>query len=95
MATVPELKKALDKAGVEYDAKANKADLEDLAAAHDVDTDAPDRDPYYCPGCGRQYLYPAECRGTDQAPHPPIQTVSTDELDGDPADHTPAPASGE
>jgi hypothetical protein len=49
---------------------------------------------YYCPGCGRLYNYPAECTGSPEAPHPPIQTVSTEELQGDPAGHTPAPASG-
>jgi hypothetical protein len=47
--------------------------------------------PYYCPGCGRGYAYPAECSGTAGNPHQPTQTVSTDELHGD--DHTAARAS--
>lgn len=63
----------------------------------DAGVDAPDdaeREPFYCPGCGRGFGYPAECVGLSAAqPHPPIQTVDSDELDGDPADHTPAPAS--
>lgn len=47
---------------------------------------------YYCPGCGRQYDYPQRCIGTGEAPHPPIEVVSTDELKGDnPENHTPAP----
>lgn len=51
--------------------------------------------PFYCPGCGRRWNYPTECRGqSDTAPHPPIEVVSTDELDSDdPEDHTAAPAS--
>lgn len=48
---------------------------------------------FYCPGCGRRSDYQKECRGSDVAPHPPIEVVSTDELSGDPANHTPAPAS--
>lgn len=47
--------------------------------------------PFYCPGCGRGFQYPGECEGTGEAPHGAIQTVSTDELSGDPDDHTPAP----
>lgn len=48
--------------------------------------------PYYCPGCGRRYKYMTECVGmTREAPHQPIEVVSTDELNGDPANHTPAP----
>lgn len=50
--------------------------------------------PFYCPGCGRRWNFPAECRGaSDAAPHPPIEVVSTDELDGDPEKHTAAPES--
>lgn len=55
--------------------------------------------PFYCPGCGRRAKYEKECRGSDTAPHPPIDVVSTDELrpsgdhpHGDPSKHTPAPA---
>lgn len=55
-----------------------------------------DEDPFYCPGCGRRHKFMTECRGMSAtAPHPPILVVSTDELDGDPADHTPAPPGGE
>lgn len=47
---------------------------------------------FYCPGCGRLYDYLTECKGGEEAPHPAIQVVSTDELKtGDPAKHTPAP----
>ena len=52
-----------------------------------------ERQPFYCPACGRQYGYPRECSGTAQAPHQPTEVVSTDELSGDPEHHTPAPAS--
>jgi hypothetical protein len=58
-------------------------------------TDAPEvtETPYYCPGCGRRWKFLTECQGmTPAAPHPPILVVDTDELDGDPADHTPAPS---
>lgn len=57
-----------------------------------VAQDSGDRDPYYCPGCGRGFLVPLECTGRPEAGHPPIQTVPTDELDGDPDKHTAAPA---
>lgn len=53
-----------------------------------------DEPPYYCPGCGKRYNYQRECTGRGEAPHPAIDVVSTDELHGDPAHHTPAPASG-
>ncbi len=50
---------------------------------------------HYCPGCGRVSNYPRECTGTKEAPHQPIEAVSTDELRGDdPAKYTPAPPSG-
>jgi hypothetical protein len=48
---------------------------------------------FYCPGCGRMYGYQRECTGSSEAPHPPIEVVSTDELSGDPEGHTPAPSS--
>jgi hypothetical protein len=49
---------------------------------------------YYCPGCGRRWKFLTECRGQSAAaPHQPILVVDTAELDGDPADFTPAPAS--
>lgn len=57
-----------------------------------VAQDTGERDPYYCPGCGRGFLVPLECTGRPEAGHPPIQTVSTDELDGDTDKHTAAPA---
>lgn len=47
---------------------------------------------FYCPGCGALYDYRRPCNGTGEAPHPPIEVVSTDELKGDdPSKHTPAP----
>lgn len=69
------------------------APTSDAGQPSDNATTGTERDPYYCPGCGRGYAYPAECRGTDEAPHQPVQTVDSGELDGDPANHTPAPAS--
>lgn len=48
-----------------------------------------DRD-FYCPGCGRRGDYHQQCKGRGEAPHQPIEMVSTDELyDG--SDPTPAP----
>jgi hypothetical protein len=47
--------------------------------------------PYYCPGCGLQYNYQRECTGKAEAPHPAIDVISTDELNGDPEHHTAAP----
>lgn len=48
--------------------------------------------PFYCPGCGRRFNYRTECEGKPVAPHPAIEVVSTEELSGDPANHTPAPS---
>lgn len=45
--------------------------------------------PFYCPGCGLRYNYQRECVGRGEAPHKPIEVVSTDELQGD--EHTAAP----
>lgn len=57
-----------------------------------MDEDTQTREaPYYCPGCGTRSHYMRSCTGRPEAPHPPIDTVSTDELSGDPANHTPAP----
>jgi hypothetical protein len=48
--------------------------------------------PFYCPGCGRRWNFQTECRGqSDEAPHAPIEVVSTNELEGDPGKHTAAP----
>lgn len=48
---------------------------------------------FYCPGCGLLYQYEKECTGPKGGhPHAPIEVVSTEELGGDPQDHTPAPA---
>lgn len=84
-----------DAQGVDMTGATNNA--ERVQRLNDAGVDAPEdaeRDPFYCPGCGRGYAYPAECVGMSPAqPHPPIQTVDSSELDGDPADHTPAPAS--
>lgn len=47
---------------------------------------------HYCPGCGKLSKYMRECSGKAEAPHPPIDMVSTEELLGDdPTQHTPAP----
>jgi len=49
---------------------------------------------YYCPACGNLVHYQQQCTGAPGAlPHPPVEVVSTQELAGDPAKHTPAPAS--
>jgi hypothetical protein len=54
--------------------------------------DAPkDGAPYYCPGCGRAAEYRKACTGSPEQPHKPIEVVSTDELKGDPENHTAAP----
>lgn len=48
---------------------------------------------HYCPGCGELGTYPQKCTGPKGGhPHPAIEMVSTDELGGDPQDHTAAPA---
>lgn len=58
----------------------------------DKSADKRDDAPFYCPGCGRRFNYPTACVGQSlAAPHPEIEVVSTDELSGDPANHTPAP----
>lgn len=50
--------------------------------------------PFYCPGCGRLFDYQRECTGRPEAPHQPVEVVSTDEIkSGDPAQHTAAPGS--
>ena len=74
----------------------DSGDRRPVDATHfDHNGDPLPEEPYYCPGCGRRYTYMTECRGkSDAAPHPPIVVVSTGELAGDPADHTPAPDTG-
>ncbi len=48
---------------------------------------------YYCYGCGKLSKYPKECSGKKEAPHPPMEMISVEELlSGDPSQHTPAPA---
>lgn len=49
--------------------------------------------PFYCPGCGKQVDYQQQCTGSPEAPHPPIEVVSSDEIhpNADPANHTAAP----
>lgn len=51
------------------------------------------RPAFYCPACGRALHVQIECVGRSaEAPHPPVEAVSSDELDG-PADKlTPAPS---
>jgi hypothetical protein len=69
-------------------------------ATRDRDPDLPEAvqarmdAPFYCPGCGRPFQYEGECTGASLAsPHPPVQTVSTEELHGDDTEaHTAAPA---
>lgn len=47
---------------------------------------------FYCPACGLLYDYQRECTGRPEAPHTPLDVISTDELKGDDADkHTAAP----
>ena len=47
---------------------------------------------FYCPGCGRLFDRERECQGRPEAPHAPIEVVSTDELKGDDTSkHTVAP----
>lgn len=47
---------------------------------------------HYCPGCGKLASYPQQCTGTAEAPHQPIEVISTDELkEGDASKHTAAP----
>ena len=57
--------------------------------------------PYYCPACGARASYQQKCVGKPEAPHPPQEVVSTDELgqdynpDAKPGEagyHTPAPS---
>ena len=62
------------------------------AAAGDEAGDATEGK-YYCPGCGKRSDAKGTCTGTAEAPHQPIELVSTKELDGDPEKHTPAPPS--
>lgn len=50
---------------------------------------------HYCPGCGALGKYAQKCDGSGSPsghPHPPLEMVSTDELGGDPHDHTRAPS---
>lgn len=62
---------------------------EDLAAARAEELSQHD---FYCPGCGRLYDYRRECSGRGEAPHPPLEVVSTDELkQDDTSKHTAAP----
>lgn len=69
--------------------------LRDDAAAKEA-ADAPkDGAPYYCPGCGRAAEYRKACTGSPEQPHKPIEVVSTDELRGDPENHTAAPNTGD
>lgn len=51
----------------------------------------PAREGFYCPGCGKTSTYQRECVGPKDKGHPAIEMVPAAELDGDPADFTPAP----
>lgn len=73
---------------------ARRAKRAEKSATDTEATEATEVDPFYCPGCGKRWKFLTECRGmTNAAPHPPILVISTDELSGDPANHTPAPDS--
>lgn len=51
-----------------------------------------DQHDFYCPGCGKLVDYQQQCHGRPEAPHQPVEVVSTDELKaGDPSKHTAAP----
>jgi hypothetical protein len=59
--------------------------------APEVEDDGDEEEaPFYCPGCGKRFQREGECTGTGEAPHPPIEVVSTDELSGEEG-HTAAP----
>jgi hypothetical protein len=60
--------------------------------ATEVAEAAADEKAFYCPGCGKRSDTAGECVGGEFG-HAPIAFVSTDELAGDPANHTPAPNS--
>lgn len=47
---------------------------------------------HYCPACGKLGKYAQQCNGTPSGPHAPLEMVTTDELGGDPANHTKAPS---
>lgn len=49
---------------------------------------------HYCPACGNLGSYPQKCSGLPGSVggHDPIEMVSTDELGGDPDNHTKAPS---
>jgi hypothetical protein len=61
-------------------------------AAEPADETAADEKAFYCPGCGKRSDTAGDCVGGEFG-HPAIPFVSTDELAGDPANHTPAPNS--
>lgn len=48
---------------------------------------------FYCPACGILGDYAQKCSGPQAAGHAPLEMVSTEELSGDPANHTAAPSS--
>ena len=64
------------------------------APVTDTGDEGEKRPEFYCPGCGRTYDYRQQCTGSPEAPHPPIEVVSTAELDGDPSEFTAAPNTG-
>jgi hypothetical protein len=80
---------AVEPETIEETSDDDETEGEDTEDMPDNDTD--ETKAYYCPGCGRQYSYMRECTGRPEAPHAPIELVSTDELSGD--EHTPAPVS--
>lgn len=89
-ATKTPRKRATSSKSSNGESKRKRTEIPEDHACRDADGDVC---PFYCPGCGRGLKYEGECYGTNEAPHPAIQTVSTDELTGDPAKHTPAPDS--
>jgi hypothetical protein len=75
-------------------------ELEPNATGYDPTTGAanppaPADSEFYCPGCGSRYEYRQRCVGmSPEAPHPPIEVVSTAELEGPESGFTPAPPGG-
>lgn len=71
------------------------ASLETEAQRRDARLTAIAEHSHYCPGCGTLGHYPQKCTGPVASPHPALEMVPTEELSGDPANHTAAPATEE
>ncbi len=81
--------------GTGADGKITQPDVQKLIApADDKAKTSGKATDFYCPGCGKHSDLPGECVGAEGSfGHAPIVMVDAAELDGDPSDHTPAPAS--